>query len=119
MAQTRQHADLAMESLDVNGGLATAQHLHRHRTVVLQVAGQVHRSHAAGAELPLEAVAVAERLGDCWKRCGVGGNRGHRKNDGMRQDGTANIRRVRRLRPRLLQPQSSAPRRPSGISASN
>ena len=41
------------------------QHLERDRPVVLQVAGEVDRGHAAAAELALDAVAVAERVGQC------------------------------------------------------
>ena len=36
--------------------------LERHGAVVLAVMGQVHRSHAAAAEFPLDGVLVRQRL---------------------------------------------------------
>ena len=62
MLQVGGGLDLAQEPLGADdGGQLGPQHLERHLAVVLQVLGQVHRGHAARAELPLDAVAVGER----------------------------------------------------------
>ena len=37
------------------------QHLDRHFAVVPHVLGEIHRRHATGAELALEAIALGER----------------------------------------------------------
>ena len=61
MAQRRCGLDLHHEALGAeHGGQFRLQHLDRDLAVVLQVLGEVHRGHAAGAELALDAVAVGE-----------------------------------------------------------
>ena len=53
--------DLGQEPLGADDrGQLGAQHLDRHLAVVLEVLGEVDRGHAAGAQLPLDAVAVGE-----------------------------------------------------------
>ena len=44
------------------------EHLDRDRAVVLEVAGQVDRGHAAAPELALEQVAIAESVSQCRGR---------------------------------------------------
>ena len=57
--------DLTEEPLGADDrGQFGPQHLEGHLAVVLQVLRQVHRGHAAGAELPLDAVAVGEGGGE-------------------------------------------------------
>ena len=51
-----------------DGGELRLQDLERHLAVVLEVLRQVHRGHAALAELPLDAVAVGEGGGEAGKR---------------------------------------------------
>ena len=52
-------ADLALEPLEAEPrGEAGVEDLEGHRAVVLEVAGQVDRGHAAASELALEAVIV-------------------------------------------------------------
>ena len=46
-----------------NGGELGPLHLERHRAVVADVVGEVDGGHPAGAELPLDGVAVGERGG--------------------------------------------------------
>ena len=59
--QGRRHLDLAEEALLAErGGELLPQHLERDLAVVLQVVGEIHGRHAAGAELALEAVAAGE-----------------------------------------------------------
>ena len=56
--------DLAQESLGADHGRQLRpQHLDRDLAIVLEVLGEVHRRHAALAQLPLDAVAVGERGG--------------------------------------------------------
>ena len=43
-----------------DGGQLGMEHLERDRPVVLEVAGEVDRGHAAAAELALEQVAAAQ-----------------------------------------------------------
>ena len=58
-------ADLAQEALGAERAAELGvQDLERHRPVVLEVAGEVDRGHAAAAELALEHVAVAEGLAE-------------------------------------------------------
>ena len=53
--------DLAGESLGTErSGQLGPENLHGHPPVVLQVLGEVHRGHAALAQLPLDAVALGE-----------------------------------------------------------
>ena len=61
MLQVRDGLDLGEEALGADhGGQLGPQHLDRDLAVVLEVLGEVHRGHAAGAELALDAVAVGE-----------------------------------------------------------
>ena len=76
MLQVGGGLDLGEEPLGAeDGGELGVQHLERDLAVVLEVVGEVHRRHAARAELALDAVAVGERGGE---RQGVGhaGSRG-------------------------------------------
>ena len=60
--QPRGQADLALEALGAErGGELGMQHLERDGPVVLEVADEIHRGHAAAPELALERVAVAQR----------------------------------------------------------
>ena len=62
MAQIGGGFNLAQESLrPQRGGQLGTQDFHRDLAMVLEVFGQVHRGHAALAQLPLDAVAVGER----------------------------------------------------------
>ena len=55
--------DLAMEPLGAQrGGEFLAQHLQRDLAVVLQVLGEIDRGHPARTQLPLDRVAVSERV---------------------------------------------------------
>jgi hypothetical protein len=57
--------DLLEEPLRADdGGQLGVQHLDGDVAVVLEVLGEVHRGHAARAELALEAVAVGEGGGE-------------------------------------------------------
>ena len=63
--------DLGQESLAAQHRAQFGpQHLERHLAVVLEVGGQVDGGHAAGAELPLDAIAL-------FKGGGQGGDVGH------------------------------------------
>ena len=70
--------DLGQEPLGADhGGELGTQHLERDLAVVPQVLGEVHRRHAAGADLALDAVAVGEgglepveQLGHVWTLLG-------------------------------------------------
>jgi len=58
-------ADLPEEAVGPDGlGQIRQQDFHRHRPLVLQVTGTVHRGHAAGIDLGLDAVAVGEGLSE-------------------------------------------------------
>ena len=48
-----------------HGGELGPEDLERDRAIVLEVAGEVDRGHAAAAELALDRVAVAKRFGQC------------------------------------------------------
>jgi hypothetical protein len=53
--------DLGQEALGPDhGGQLGPEHLERHPPVVPQVLGQVDGGHAAGADLPVEAIAVRQ-----------------------------------------------------------
>ena len=61
MLQAGGDLDLAGEPLGTERGRQLRpKNLHRHPAVVLQVLGEVHRGHAALAQLPLDAVAVGQ-----------------------------------------------------------
>ncbi len=65
MLQIGRRPDLGEEPLGADhGGQLRLQHLDRDLAVVLEVLGQVHRGHAAGPELALDAVAVGEGGGE-------------------------------------------------------
>jgi hypothetical protein len=53
--------DLAQKALGAEDGAEfRAEHLDGHLAPVLEVLGEIDRGHAAGAEFPLNAVAVGE-----------------------------------------------------------
>ena len=61
MLQPGGEPDLALEALGTQRDRELGvEHLECHRAVVLEVAGQEDRSHAAAPELPLERVATAQ-----------------------------------------------------------
>ena len=65
--------DLGEEPLGADdGGQLGAQHLYRHTAVVTPVLGQVDRGHPALAELPLEQVALLERIDETNRNEGYG-----------------------------------------------
>ena len=65
MLQVRGGLDLDQEPLGADdGGQFGLQDLERDLAVVLQVLGQVHRGHAALAELALDAVAAGQGGGE-------------------------------------------------------
>jgi len=71
MLQPGDGLDLAEEALGADdGGELRPEDLDGHLPVVPQVGGQVHRGHAAGAELPLDAVAVGEGSGEAGEGIG-------------------------------------------------
>ena len=62
MLQPRGGADFTQETLTAEcRAEVRMQHLDRYITIVLQIVREIHGSHAAGAELAVDAVAV----GDC------------------------------------------------------
>jgi len=70
MLQRRDGLDLAEEPFGPDHrGQLRPEHLDRHPAVVLEVLGEVHRGHAARAQLPLDGVAVGQRGGE--SRAGV------------------------------------------------
>ena len=46
------------------GGQLRVEHLERHRPVVLEIPSEIHRRHAAAAELALDHVAVCQCGGE-------------------------------------------------------
>jgi hypothetical protein len=59
--ETRGQLDLLEKALDaVSAGELGANHLHRNRTLVAQVSGEVDGGHPSRADLPLEEVSVCE-----------------------------------------------------------
>ena len=53
--------DLTQEAIDPeHGGEFGAQHLHGDVTVVLEIPGEVHGRHAAGAELAINGIVLGE-----------------------------------------------------------
>ena len=61
MLQPGRELDLALESLRAERGRDRGQeHLERDGALVPEVAGEVHRGHAAAAELALDEVAVGQ-----------------------------------------------------------
>jgi hypothetical protein len=64
MLQTGCGADLAQEALAAEGGAEVRmEHLDRDVAVVLQIVREVHGGHAAGAEFPVESLALREGAG--------------------------------------------------------
>ncbi len=62
MGQLRRDLDLAHEPLGAeSGGELGAEHLDGHLAMVLEILGEIHRRHAAGAEFALNRVSVGER----------------------------------------------------------
>jgi hypothetical protein len=57
--------DLAAEALGSEGEAQLGmEQLQRHRSLVLEILGQIDRGHTAAPELALERVLVAERVDD-------------------------------------------------------
>jgi hypothetical protein len=64
MTQFRGQLDLAQEAVAADaGGDVITQHLDGHVAIVLAIVREVHRRHAAGAEFPVESVALREGAG--------------------------------------------------------
>ena len=93
MLEPRGELDLAQEPLGTEGGGELGlEHLEGDRPVVLEVAGEIDRGHAAAPELALEHVAVAQGVGE--ERRGDCGHGGARWGDtGMCSVGRANASR--------------------------
>ena len=61
MLQAGAEADLAQETIGPHRmSQLGAEDFERHRAVVSEVVGEVHRGHAPAAELALDAVAVRQ-----------------------------------------------------------
>ncbi len=61
MLQPGRELDLALESLRTERGRDRGQeHLERDEALMLDVAGEIHRRHAASAELALDEVAIGQ-----------------------------------------------------------
>jgi len=66
-------ADFSEEALGPeHGAQLGAEHLQRDWTIVLEVAGQVDRSHATAPELALERVAIGQRSVEPLRGLGQG-----------------------------------------------
>ena len=62
MLQPRREPDLPLETLGTERrGQLRVEHLERHRPVMLEIPSEIHRRHAASAELALDHVAVCQR----------------------------------------------------------
>ena len=67
MRQPRGEFDLPLEPLGPeHGGQLGSQDLDRDGSMVPEVVGEVHRCHAPGAELPLDAVPLGECRGEAF-----------------------------------------------------
>ena len=65
--------DFQQEAFDADrGGELGMEHLERHGAVVAEVAGEVHRGHAAVSELALNGIAAPERIGEEGRDVGQG-----------------------------------------------
>ncbi len=72
MLQPRREPDLPLESLGTErGGQLGVEHLERHRPVVLEIPSEIHRRHAAAAELALDHVAVCQCLAQLTPRSAI------------------------------------------------
>src|SRR5204863_4399815 len=61
--------DLAEESHVTEGGREVgAQNLERDRSIVLEIVREIHRRHAAGAELTLDTITIGECGGESVNR---------------------------------------------------
>ncbi len=61
--------DLREEALGAqHRGELRVEHLDGHLAVVPDVLGEIHRGHAARAQLPLDPVAVGQRRGEAGRR---------------------------------------------------
>jgi hypothetical protein len=73
MAEPGSGLDLQQEALDGDcGGELGMEHLERDRAVVAEVAGKVHRGHAAVSELALKGIAAPESIGEEGRDVGQG-----------------------------------------------
>ena len=71
MLQLRGDPDLLEEALGTEGSpQLRPQHLDRDFAIVLKVLRQIHRGHAALAQLALDQVAVAQSVGEARVDCG-------------------------------------------------
>jgi hypothetical protein len=71
VVELRRDPDLAQEALGADRrGDRRLEDLDRHRAVVPLVVREVDGRHAAGTDLPLEAVAPSQRLGQAHYRVG-------------------------------------------------
>ena len=71
MVESRGEADFAEESLSAYRlGELGAKDLERHVAVVPEIARQIDRGHAPGAELSLDAVSVGQRRRQFGERVG-------------------------------------------------
>jgi hypothetical protein len=78
--------DLGEEALRAHDrGHLRLQHLERDFASVLDVVGQIHRGHAALAELPLDAVAAAEGGVQAFARRGHDGRKMRRTSGPVQQ----------------------------------
>ncbi len=69
--QFRGEPDLLEKALRAEGSTQLRpQHLDRHFAIMFQVLREIHRGHAALAELPLDQVAVAQSVGEARVDCG-------------------------------------------------
>ena len=65
---------LTLEALGTERGREVRmENLERHRAIVLEVAGEEHRGHAAAAELALDRVATAQPCRELRLQVGNGG----------------------------------------------
>ena len=82
--------DLGQEALGADDGRELgAQHLHRHPPIVPQVLGEIHRGHAARADLVLEAVMAGQGTRDPRRQAAHGASWRDRAGErvvGMLQD---------------------------------
>ncbi len=99
MRESRGKADLAHEALTTERvSHVRAKHLHGDIAIMLEVAREVHRRHAAGTEGAQDRVSIGEGVAESCR------DRGHRSGK-MAARSVPSIGLIRRSRPRvLLQP---------------
>ena len=90
MLQPARNPDFTLEAFRTNAGAQVREEdLDRHRTVVLDVPGEIYRGHTAPAELSLEQVTVGknelqsfDRFGQAWDP-GTGEENRHKNKPGI------------------------------------